>query len=194
MAFVPAVVSSKKGLADRIRRILKDSCGNPRTGAAWALAVSAITVCVALGVAFAQTRPAKPDLESAAIEPNESADPNEPMVSVSFKNVEFKTIIRKLADWTGKTIIPSDEGMKQKVSIYAPRELPMNEAVTLILNALRAKDYIVEERANIIFIRRTSRALPAGWSLDYDDGRRAGGARTWAGSMAADLARLRIRT
>ncbi|MHC4352271.1 MAG: secretin N-terminal domain-containing protein [Planctomycetota bacterium] len=40
----------------------------------------------------------------------------------------------------------------------------------------------------------TARALPAGWSLDYDDGRRAGGARTWAGSMAADLARLRIRT
>ncbi len=36
MAFVPAVVSSKRGLADRIRRILKDKCGNPRTGAIWA--------------------------------------------------------------------------------------------------------------------------------------------------------------
>ncbi len=73
MAFVPAVVSSKRGLAGRIRRILKDTCGNPRTGAAWALAVSAITICVALSVAFAQTRPAKPESESAETETNESA-------------------------------------------------------------------------------------------------------------------------
>jgi beta-lactamase regulating signal transducer with metallopeptidase domain/protocatechuate 3,4-dioxygenase beta subunit len=60
MAFVPAVVSSKRGLAGRVRRILKDSCGNPRTGAAWALAVCIIGTCLAVGVAFAQTRPAKP--------------------------------------------------------------------------------------------------------------------------------------
>jgi len=72
MAFVPAVVSSKKGLAGRIRRILKDNCGNPRIGTAWAAAVIAITICVALGVALAQTKPAKPDVESRETEPNES--------------------------------------------------------------------------------------------------------------------------
>ncbi|MHC4580280.1 MAG: secretin N-terminal domain-containing protein, partial [Planctomycetota bacterium] len=60
MAFVPAVVSSKRGLADRVRRILKGSGGNPRTGAKWALAVSIAAGCIAVGVAFAQTRPAKP--------------------------------------------------------------------------------------------------------------------------------------
>jgi len=38
MAFLPAVVHSKRGLAGRVDRILKDSCGNPRTGAAWAVA------------------------------------------------------------------------------------------------------------------------------------------------------------
>jgi ankyrin repeat protein/beta-lactamase regulating signal transducer with metallopeptidase domain len=59
MAFVPAVVSSKKGLANRVRRILKDNCGNPRTGALWALAVSILAACLAIGVACAQTRPAK---------------------------------------------------------------------------------------------------------------------------------------
>jgi len=193
MAFVPAVVSSKKGLADRIRRILKDSCGNPRTGAAWALAVSAITICVALGVAFAQTRPAKPDVESAPSEPNEPVDSNEPMVSVNFKNVEFKTLIQKLADWTGKTIIPSAEVLKQKVTMYAPQRLRKNEAVAVTRNALRAKGYIVEETAKIIYIRRVDRPLPAGWSLDYDDGLRAGGARTWPGNMARDLVRIRIR-
>jgi hypothetical protein len=82
MSFVPAVVSSKKGLSGRIRRILKDNCANPRTGALWALAVSTITLCLALGVAFAQTRPAKPDFESTLSEPNESAasEPNESAV------------------------------------------------------------------------------------------------------------------
>ncbi|HUV67392.1 MAG TPA: M56 family metallopeptidase, partial [Sedimentisphaerales bacterium] len=191
MAFVPAVVSSKRGLTGRIHRILKDSCGNPRTGAAWALAASAITICVALGVAFAQTRPAKPDVESAVIEPNESADPNEPTVSVNFKNAEFKTVCMKLADWTGKTIIPLDQVLKQEVTIYAPKKLPKNEAAAVILNALRAKDYIVEERANMIIIRRTPRPLPAGWSLDYDDGRLPGGGRRWPANMAENLLELK---
>jgi len=60
MAFVPAVVSSKRGLAGRVRRILKDSCGNPRTGALWILIVSIMAACLSVGVACAQTRPAKP--------------------------------------------------------------------------------------------------------------------------------------
>jgi ankyrin repeat protein len=59
MAFVPAVLRSKKGLAVRIRRILKDKCGNPRTGLLWVLVVCVATACIGLGVAFAQTRPAK---------------------------------------------------------------------------------------------------------------------------------------
>ncbi|MHC4113652.1 MAG: ankyrin repeat domain-containing protein, partial [Planctomycetota bacterium] len=59
MAFVPAVLRSKKGLADRIRRILRDKCGNPRAGILWVLAVCVATACIGLGVTFAQTRPAK---------------------------------------------------------------------------------------------------------------------------------------
>ncbi len=59
VAFVPAVVSSKKTLAGRVRRILRDSCGNPRTGAVWALTVSFIAICLAVGIAFAQTRPSR---------------------------------------------------------------------------------------------------------------------------------------
>lgn len=65
-AFVPAVVHSRKGVARRVRRILKDSCVNPRTGATWALVVSLVTTCFAAGVAFAQTRPAEPEAASKA--------------------------------------------------------------------------------------------------------------------------------
>jgi len=59
MAFVPAVVTSKRGLPGRVRRILKDSCGNPRAGTAWALTASAIAICLAIGIAFAQTKTAR---------------------------------------------------------------------------------------------------------------------------------------
>lgn len=61
MAFVPAVISSKKGLAGRIKRILKYSCHNPRTGVVWAFAVSIVALCLAAGFAFAQPRPASMD-------------------------------------------------------------------------------------------------------------------------------------
>ena len=58
-AFVPAVVSSRKSLSGRVRRILKDNCVNPRTGVTWAIVASAVAVCLTVGIAFAQTRPSK---------------------------------------------------------------------------------------------------------------------------------------
>jgi beta-lactamase regulating signal transducer with metallopeptidase domain/Leucine-rich repeat (LRR) protein len=61
MAFVPAVVHNKKGVAARVRRILNDACGDPRAGTKWALTVTVLVACVAVGFAFAQTRPAMPD-------------------------------------------------------------------------------------------------------------------------------------
>jgi beta-lactamase regulating signal transducer with metallopeptidase domain len=60
MAFVPAVVHSREGVATRVRRILNDACGNPRTGTKWALGVTTLVACVAVGFAFAQTRSAEP--------------------------------------------------------------------------------------------------------------------------------------
>jgi len=59
MAFLPAVVHSKRGLAARVRRILTDACGDPRTGVKWGLAVTVLALCVGLAVAFAQARPAR---------------------------------------------------------------------------------------------------------------------------------------
>lgn len=57
VVFAPAVVSGKRGLAGRVRHILEDGCGNPQTGVRWALLVSVASVCIAAGIAFAQTRP-----------------------------------------------------------------------------------------------------------------------------------------
>ena len=59
MAFAPSVVSRRKPLAERVRRILQDSCGNPRPGLRWSVVAILLAACVTLGVAFAQTRPAR---------------------------------------------------------------------------------------------------------------------------------------
>jgi len=64
MAFVPAVVASKKGLAGRVTRILKDKCSNPTIGLRWAIVAGITAGLMAIGVAFAQTRPAKPETPS----------------------------------------------------------------------------------------------------------------------------------
>jgi beta-lactamase regulating signal transducer with metallopeptidase domain len=57
VAFVPAVVSSKKTLAGRIRRIVEERCKSPYIGFRWSVTASAIAGCIAVGIAFAQTRP-----------------------------------------------------------------------------------------------------------------------------------------
>ncbi len=54
-AFIPGVVTSRRSLAGRIRRILADGCGNPRAGVRWSLAAVALASGLAVGVGFAQT-------------------------------------------------------------------------------------------------------------------------------------------
>jgi general secretion pathway protein D len=85
--------------------------------------------------------------------PNGPAEPNGPMEFVNLKSVEMKSIIEKLADWTGKVIIPTDEALKQKVTIYAPDKLPRSEALRVIYSALRLKGYVVEEDEGTLFLK-----------------------------------------
>ncbi|MEE8577212.1 MAG: secretin N-terminal domain-containing protein, partial [candidate division Zixibacteria bacterium] len=112
----------------------------------------------------------------AASEPNEPNDPNGPMEFVNLKSVEMKSIIQKLAEWTGKVILPTDEALKQKVTIYAPEKLPRSEALRVIYSALRLKGYIVEESDGTIFLKPIADAklgrvptIPAGEPLAMID-------------------------
>ncbi len=60
MAFVPGVVRSKKTLAGRVRRVLQGGCASPHSGLRWSLAVTLVAGCIAVGMAFGQTRPSRP--------------------------------------------------------------------------------------------------------------------------------------
>ncbi|MHC4728682.1 MAG: secretin N-terminal domain-containing protein, partial [Planctomycetota bacterium] len=91
-------------------------------------------------------------------EKGESVEPNEPMEIVNLKNVEMKTIIEKLAKWTGKVIIPTDESLKQKITIYSPVKLPRSKALAMIYSALRIKGYIAEQTDGTIFLKPITEA------------------------------------
>jgi type II secretory pathway component GspD/PulD (secretin) len=97
-------------------------------------------------------RPAPPQ-EAKSDEPEERDDPNNPMEAVNLKNVEMKSIIDKIATWTGKTVIPDDEAMKQKITIYAPKQLPRKKALEKIYSALRMKGFVAEEVDDTIFLK-----------------------------------------
>jgi len=80
-------------------------------------------------------------------------DANEPMENLNLKDVQMKDIIRQIAEWTGKTVIPNDEAMKQKLTVYAPNKLPRNKALQQVYSALRMKGYIVEFMDDTIYIK-----------------------------------------
>jgi beta-lactamase regulating signal transducer with metallopeptidase domain len=61
MAFLPTVVGKEKAMKERIRRIVKDKCGNPRTGRWWALVVVTVALGTSITVALAQPRPPAPE-------------------------------------------------------------------------------------------------------------------------------------
>ncbi len=103
--------------------------------------------------------PNRPAGEGEAAEPNAPPeDPNDPLEAINLKDVEMKSIIEKIAKWTGKTVIPDDEAMKQKITIYAPNKLPRSKALRKIYSALRMKGYVAEEEDDTIFLKPLAEA------------------------------------
>jgi len=95
-------------------------------------------------------RPAEPNKPADVNEPNE---PNDAMMAVNFKDMEMKDVVAKLADWTGKNIIPCDEVMGQKISIYAPKEVHKSRALELIYSSLRMKKFVAEHVGDTIYLK-----------------------------------------
>ncbi|MHC5088212.1 MAG: secretin N-terminal domain-containing protein [Planctomycetota bacterium] len=90
-------------------------------------------------------------------DPNSPADPNAPgeiLEAINLNNIEMKDIIQKIADWTQKPVIPtSDEIMQVRISIYSPKKVSRDQALSLILMALHTRGVLVDEQADKIFLR-----------------------------------------
>jgi general secretion pathway protein D len=106
--------------------------------------------------------PAKPDeakpSDAKPAKAEVPEDPNDPLEAVNLKDVEMKNIIEKIAQWTGKAVIPSDDAMKQKITIYAPDKLPRSKALLKIYSALRMKGFTPEIVDDTIFLKPLSEA------------------------------------
>jgi len=96
--------------------------------------------------------------ESRPGQPKVKEDPNDPLEAVNLKDVEMKNIIEKIAQWTGKTVIPSDQAMTQKLTIYAPDKMPRSKALLKIYSALRMKGYLPEVVDDTIFLKPLAEA------------------------------------
>ncbi|NQV34935.1 MAG: hypothetical protein HQ515_19730, partial [Phycisphaeraceae bacterium] len=88
-----------------------------------------------------------------SVDPNDLVDPNGQLEAVNLQNVEMRLIIPKIAEWTGKTVIPDDQVMKLKITIYAPEMLPRAKALQKIFGALRMKGYIAEDSGETIYLK-----------------------------------------
>ena len=89
---------------------------------------------------------------SDADEPNDIGDPNDPLVALNLRNVEMKVLIQKLSEWTDKTVIPSEESEKIKLTVYAPKRLPRSKALAHIYGALSMKGFVAEHIDDAIYI------------------------------------------
>ena len=72
---------------------------------------------------------------------------------ISEQDLEMKNVIQKLAEWTGKVIIPCDEVMGQKISIYSPTKVRRSRALALMFAALRNKGFVAEHMDDTIFLK-----------------------------------------
>jgi len=97
------------------------------------------------------------DSNASATDPNDPNQPVEALEAINLNNIEMKNIVQKIADWTQKPVIPtSDEVMKVRISIYSPKKVPRDEALSLIIMALHAKGVVVEELEDKVFLRPLS--------------------------------------
>jgi general secretion pathway protein D len=95
-------------------------------------------------------------------DPNQEQEPGfggEPLEAVNLNNVEMRSVLQKIAEWTGKPIIPAtDEIMQLKITIYSPEKLERSKAIALVFDALRAKGVIAEKSDDKILLKPVAQA------------------------------------
>lgn len=101
---------------------------------------------------FASERQRRGGRTRQASEPGEIGDPNDPLVAISLSNTDMRNIIQRLTEWTGRVIIPSDEALRVRLTIYAPERVTRSKALDLIYSALRIKGFTARHAEEAIYI------------------------------------------
>ena len=101
---------------------------------------------------FAFDRSRRGDRMRRSDESEDIGDPNDPLVAINMSNVDMRNIIQRLTEWTGRVIIPTDEALRVRVTIYAPERVPRSKALALIYSALRKKGFAAKHAEDAIYI------------------------------------------
>ncbi|HOQ05833.1 MAG TPA: secretin N-terminal domain-containing protein [Anaerohalosphaeraceae bacterium] len=89
--------------------------------------------------------------EMGRSDPNQSGDGLE---SVQLSDMEMKNILRILADWTNKPVIPvNDEIMQTRITVYSPKRVTREEALALLVSALHSRGVLVDQTGSTIFLK-----------------------------------------
>lgn len=97
-----------------------------------------------------------PEEKTAEVETaNQADEPDEPvdLGGLNLVQLEMKKLLPKMADWTGKVIIPDQKLEKVKLTIYSNGKHTKDEILGHIYAALEIQGYIIEEREDTIFIK-----------------------------------------
>ena len=108
--------------------------------------------------AKAESGEAKPEKKAPAGEGEVAADPNDPLVAINFKDMEMKEVIPLIAEWTDKRIIPDEQVMGKKLTIYSHEKVRRSEALALIYASLQTKGYMPEVRGDVLFLKPAAQA------------------------------------
>lgn len=127
LAFLPTVVGKEKTMKTRIRRIVRDTCGNPRAGARWTFLMGMVALLATISVAFAQRPPVR--TERREREERVERDENRELARAGRRNVlgrmleqltaqarETEAILRERGDGIGQ------EGHVLRAELDALRE------------------------------------------------------------------------
>lgn len=114
-AILPAVVTTRTGLAARVRRILEEKGGSPHAGLRWSLTAGILTACIALGIAFAQTRPRAEDPQMEIIDSATAPDVTPVMDSSDDWPIPSRVVRLRLRDPTGLPVAGATVGSSLRV-------------------------------------------------------------------------------
>jgi len=141
-------------MKERIRRIVKNECDNPRIGVRWAMGVSALAVLASVGAALAQERPAARERRDDGQRPQVRQEQAAPRPAVAGR----RNVLTKLRDQLQEQARDTEAAIRQRGDEAGPD----GRVLRAELDTLREQIELVEQQLRDLEggPRRASQAQP----------------------------------
>jgi beta-lactamase regulating signal transducer with metallopeptidase domain/predicted nucleic acid-binding Zn-ribbon protein len=137
-AFVPTIIGKEEAMKERIRRIVKNECDNPRIGVRWAMGVSALAVLASVGAALAQERPAARERREEGQRPQVRQEQAAPRPAVAGR----RNVLTRLRDQLQEQARDTEAAIRQRGDDVGPE----GRVLRAELDTLREQIELVEQQ------------------------------------------------